>query len=46
MNKQILKNQTILDEKLNALLDLQGADLNEFKTVNPTIKPPKPPTGG
>ena len=46
MNKQILENQKILDDKLNALLDLQGADATELKTVNPTIKPPKPPTGG
>jgi hypothetical protein len=44
--KQILENQYIIDSKLTALMDNNGMQLSEFKTVNPTIKPPKPSTGG
>lgn len=50
--KQILKNQEIInsnliiiDSKINALLNENGMDVSQFKTVNPTIKPPKPPGG-
>jgi len=43
--KRILKNQVLLDSKLNALLKNGGFDMTQFKTVNPTIPPPPPPTG-
>lgn len=44
--KLILRNQSIIDAKLTALMYASGMELAQFKTVNPTIKPPKPPTGG
>jgi|TARA_R110000823_G_scaffold222461_1_gene350810 hypothetical protein len=44
--KQILKNQSIIDSKLSALMYSSGIELMSLDTVNPTIKPPKPPKGG
>lgn len=41
--KQILRNQSIIDAKLSALINASGMSLKSFDTVNPTIKPPKPP---